>query len=329
MDNTFAARSARLSRDFPARSPPIHPRVPTTRPQQAETDSAATIETSQPIAQLPDHETASQLVQRLRIAPDLVQVYCSTHPSERPLFVSQALLMQKSPLLLATAIQPPHHHHGHHHRSIGPASLFPTLDLSAHSPNPTVLSIFIYWLFHSRVPDAAVVDVNVDVVSPNRTPYQHQHQQQQHQISLTHAWNFAKDWNLPLLQNEILKAFFRTLEEEEEPLDAKTFETCLEISSAKSALRFALVAFLLWWDDLHEELLGGSRRGGGRGQGRGMLSDTIDIRGVEGFEEDFERALGVWEEEGRRRGRRDAVGDVYVESRPWGRERPRAELFFV
>lgn len=320
MDNTFAARSARLSRDFPARSPPIHPRVPTTRPQQAETDSSATIETSQPIAQRPDHETASQLVQRLRIAPDLVQVYCSTHPSERPLFISQALLMQKSPLLLATAIQPPHHHHGHHHRSIGPASLFPTLDLSAHSSNPTVLSIFIYWLFHSRVLDAAV---DVNVVSPNRT--QHQHQHQQHQISLTHAWNFAKDWNLPLLQNEILKAFFRTLEEEEEPLDAKTFETCLEISSAKSALRFALLAVLLWWDDLAEELLGGSRRGGGRE----MLSDTIDIRGVEGFEEDFERALGVWEDEGRRRGRRDAVDNIYVESRPWGRERPRAELFFV
>lgn len=321
MDNTFAARSARLSRDFPARSPPIHPRVPTTRPQQAETDSSATIETSQPIAQLPGHETASQLVQRLRIAPELVQVYCSTHPSERPLFISQALLMQKSPLLLATAIQPPHHHHhhGHHHRSIGPASLFPTLDLSAHSPNPTVLSIFIYWLFHSRVPDAAV---DVNVVSPNQTPHQHQ----QHQISLTHAWNFAKDWNLPLLQNEILKAFFRTLEEEEEPLDAKTFETCLEISSAKSALRFALLAVLLWWDDLHEGLLGGSRRRGGRE----MLSDTIDIRGVEGFEEDFGRALGVWEDEGRRRGRRyNAVDDVYVESRPWGRERPRAELFFV
>lgn len=320
MDNTFAARSARLSRDFPARSPPTHSRVPSTRPQGAETDSSATIETSQPIAQRPDHETASQLVQRLRIAPDLVQVYCSTHPSERPLFISQALLMQKSPLLLATAIQPPHHihgHHHHHHRSIGPASLFPTLDLSAHSPNPTVLSIFIYWLFHSRVPDAAVVDV----VSPNQTPHQHQ----QHQISLTHAWNFAKDWNLPLLQNEILKAFFRTLEEEE-PLDAKTFETCLEISSAKSALRFALLAVLLWWDDLHEELLGGSRRRGGRE----MLSDTIDIRGVEGFEEDFERALGVWEEEGRRRGRRyNAVDDVYVGSRPWGRERPRAELFFV
>lgn len=127
------------------------------------------------------------------------------------------------------------------------------------------------------------------------------------------------------MQNEILKAFFRTLEEEEEPLDAKTFETCLEISSAGSALRFALLAVLLWWDDLHEELLGGSRRGGGRE----MLSDTIDIRGVEGFEEDFERALGVWEDEGRRRGRRDAVDDVYVESRPWGRERPRAELFFV
>lgn len=324
MDNTFAARSARLSRDFPARSPPIHPRVPTTRPQQAETDSSATNETSPPIAQLPDHETASQLVQRLRIAPDLVQVYCSTHPSERPLFISQALLMQKSPLLLATAVRPPHHHHGHHHRSIGPASLFPTLNLSAHSPNPTVLSIFIYWLFHSRVPDAAIVDVNVNVVSPNQTPHHHQHQQ--HQISLTHAWNFAKDWNLPLLQNEILKAFFRTLEEEE-PLDAKTFETCLEISSAKSALRFALLAVLLWWDDLHEELLlGGSRRG----RGREMLSDTIDIRGVEGFEEDFERALGVWEEEGRRRGRRyNAVDDVYVESRPWGRERPRAELFFV
>lgn len=321
MDNTFAARSARLSRDFPARSPPIHPRVPTTRPQQAETDSSATIETSQPIAQLPDHETASQLVQRLRIAPDLVQVYCSTHPSERPLFISQALLMQKSPLLLATAIQPPHHHHGHHHRSIGPASLFPTLDLSAHSPNPTVLSIFIYWLFHSRVPDAAVVDVNV--VSPNQTPHHHQHHQ--HQISLTHAWNFAKDWNLPLFQNEILKAFFRTLEEEG-PLDAKTFETCLEISSAKSALRFALLAVLLWWDDLHEELLGGCRRGGGRE----MLSDTIDIRGVEGFEEDFERALGLWEDGERRRGRRyNAVDDLYVESRPWGRERPRAELFFV
>lgn len=321
MDNTFAARSARLSRDFPARSPPIHPRVPTTRPQQAETESSATIETSQPIAQFPEHETASQLVQRLRIAPDLVQVYCSTHPSERPLFISQALLMQKSPLLLATAIQPPHHgHHGHHHRSIGPASLFPTLDLSAHSPNPTVLSIFIYWLFHSRVPDAAV---DVNVASPNQSPYQHQHQQ--HQISLTHAWNFAKDWNLPLLQNEILKAFFRTLEEEE-PLDAKTFETCLEISGAKSALRFALLAVLLWWDDLHEELLGARRREGGRE----MLSDTIDIRGVEGFEEDFERALGVWEEEGRRRGRRyNAVDDVYVESRPWGRERPRAELFFV
>lgn len=319
MDNTFAARSARLTRDFPARSPPIHPRVPTTRPQQAETDSPATIETSQPIAQLPDHETASQLVQRLRIAPDLVQVYCSTHPSERPLFISQALLMQKSPLLLATAIQPPHHHHGHHHRSIGPASLFPTLNLSAHSPNPTVLSIFIYWLFHSRVPDAPAAAVDVNVVSPNQTPHQHQ-------ISLTHAWNFAKDWNLPLLQNEILKAFFRTLEEEEEPLDAKTFETCLEISSAGSALRFALVAFLLWWDDLAEELLGGSRRRGGRE----MLSDTIDIRGVEGFEEDFERALGVWEDEGRRRGRRyNAVDDVYVESRPWGRERPRAELFFV
>lgn len=320
MDNTFAARSARLSRDFPARSPPTHSRVPPTRPQGAETDSSATIETSQPIAQLPDHETASQLVQRLRIAPDLVQVYCSTHPSERPLFISQALLMQKSPLLLATAIQPPHHHHGHHHRSIRPASLFPTLDLSAHSPNPTVLSIFIYWLFHSRVPDAAV---DVNVVSPNQTPHQHQHQQ--HQISLAHAWNFAKDWNLPLLQNEILKAFFRTLEEEE-PLDAKTFETCLEISSAKSALRFALLAFLLWWDDLAEELLlGGSRRGG-----REILSDTIDIRGVEGFEEDFERALGVWEDEGRRRGRRyNAVDDVYVESRPWGRERPRAELFFV
>lgn len=324
MDNTFAARSARLSRDFPARSPLIHPRVPTTRPQQAETDSSATIETSQPIAQFPGHETASQLVQRLRIAPDLVQVYCSTHPSERPLFISQALLMQKSPLLLATAVQPPHHHHGHHHRSIGPASLFPTLDLSAHSPNPTVLSIFIYWLFHSRVPDAAAVDVDVDVVSPNQTPHQHQHQQ--HQISLTHAWNFAKDWNLPLLQNEILKAFFRTLEEEEEPLDAKTFETCLEISSTGSALRFALLAVLLWWDDLHEELLGGSRTGGGRE----MLSDTIDIRGVDGFEEDFERALGVWEEAGRRRGRRyNAVDDVYVESRPWGRERPRAELFFV
>lgn len=322
MDNTFAARSARLSRDFPARSPPIHPRVPTTRPQQAETDSSATIETSQPIAQLPDHETASQLVQRLRIAPDLVQVYCSTHPSERPLFISQALLVQKSPLLLVTAIQPPHHHRDHHHRSIGPASLFPTLDLSAHSPNPTVLSIFIYWLFHSRVPDAAAAAVDVNVVSPNQTPHQHQ----QHQISLTHAWNFAKDWNLPLLQNEILKAFFRTLEEEEEPLDAKTFETCLEISSAKSALRFALLAVLLWWDDLHEELLGGSRRRGGRG----MLSDTIDIRGVEGFEEDFERALGVWEDEGRRRGRRyNAMDDVYVESRPWGRERPRAELFFV
>lgn len=324
MDNTFAARSARLSRDFPARSPPIHPRVPTTRPQQAETDSSATIETSQPIAQLPDHETASQLVQRLRIAPDLVQVYCSTHPGERPLFISQALLMQKSPLLLATAIQPPHHHHHHdyHHRSIGPASLFPTLDLSAHSPNPTVLSIFIYWLFHSRVPDAAAA-VDVNVVSPNQTPHHHQHHQ--HQISLTHAWNFAKDWNLPLLQNEILKAFFRILEEEE-PLDAKTFETCLEISSAKSALRFALLAFLLWWDDLHEELLGGSRRRGGRE----MLCDTIDIRGVEGFEEDFERALGVWEDEGRRRGRRgDAVDDVYAESRPWGRERPRAELFFV
>lgn len=321
MDNTFAARSARLSRDFPARSPPIHPRVPTTRPQQAESDSSAILETSQPIAQLPDHETASQLVQRLRIAPDLVQVYCSTHPSERPLFISQALLVQKSPLLLATAIQPPHHHHrDHHHSSIGPASLFPTLDLSAHSPNPTVLSIFIYWLFHSRVPDAAVVDV----VSPNQTPHQHQHEQ--HQISLTHAWNFAKDWNLPLLQNEILKAFFRTLEEEE-PLDAKTFETCLEISGAGSALRFALLAVLLWWDDLHEELLlGGSRRRGGRE----MLSDTIDIRGVEGFEEDFERALGVWEDEGRRRGRRyNAVDDVYVESRPWGRERPRAELFFV
>lgn len=125
------------------------------------------------------------------------------------------------------------------------------------------------------------------------------------------------------MQNEILKAFFRTLEEEE-TLDAKTFETCLEISSAGSALRFALLAVLLWWDDLHEELLGGSRRGGG------MLSDTIDIRGVEGFEEDFERALGVWEDEGRRRGRRyNAVDDVYVESRPWGRERPRAELFFV
>lgn len=325
MDNTFAARLARLSRDFPARSPPIHPRVSATRPQQAETDSSATIETSQPIAQFPEHETASQLVQRLRIAPDLVQVYCSTHPSERPLFISQALLMQKSPLLLATAIQPPHHHHGHHHRSIGPASLLPTLDLSAHSPNPTVLSIFIYWLFHSRVPDAAIVDVDVNVVSPNQTPHQHQ----QHQISLTHAWNFAKDWNLPLLQNEILKAFFRTLEEEEEePLDAKTFETCLEISSAKSALRFALLAVLLWWDDLQEELLGGSRRRGGRG--REMLSDTIDIRGVEGFEEDFERALGMWEDEGRRRGRReDAVDDVYVESRPWGRERPRAELFFV
>lgn len=324
MDNTFAARSARLSRDFPARSPPAHSRVPSTRPQGAKTDSSATIETSQPIAQLPDHETASQLVQRLRIAPDLVQVYCSTHPSERPLFISQALLMQKSPLLLATAIQPPHHHHGHHHRSIGPASLFPTLDLSAHSPNPTVLSIFIYWLFHSRVPDAAIVDVNVNVVSPHQTPHQHQHQQ--HQISLTHAWNFAKDWHLPLLQNEILKAFFCTLEEEEEPLDAKTFETCLEISSAGSALRFALLAVLLWWDDLYEELLGGSRRRGGRE----MLSDTIDIRGVEGFEEDFERALGVWEEEGRRRGRRyNAVDDVYVESRPWGRERPRAELFFV
>lgn len=129
------------------------------------------------------------------------------------------------------------------------------------------------------------------------------------------------------MQNEILKAFFRTLEEEEEPLDAKTFETCLEISSAKSALRFALLAVLLWWDDLHEELLlGGSRRRGGRE----MLSDTIDIRGVEGFEEDFERALGVWEDEGRMRGRRyNAVDDVYVESRPWGRERPRAELFFV
>lgn len=326
MDNTFAARSARLSRDFPARSPPIHHRVPPTRPQQAKTDSSAILETSQPIAQLPDHETASQLVQRLRIAPDLVQVYCSTHPSERPLFISQALLMQKSPLLLATAIQPRHHHHCHHHRSIGPASLFPTLDLSAHSPNPTVLSIFIYWLFHSRVPDAAIVDVNV--VSPNRTPHHNQHQQ--HQISLTHAWNFAKDWNLPLLQNEILKAFFRTLEEEEEPLDAKTFETCLGISGAGSALRFALLAVLLWWDDLHEELLlGGSRRGGGRGRGREMLSDTIDIRGVEGFEEDFERALGVWEDEGRMRERRDAVDDVYVGGRPRGRERPRAELFFV
>lgn len=132
------------------------------------------------------------------------------------------------------------------------------------------------------------------------------------------------------MQNEILKAFFRTLEEGEEPLDAKTFETCLEISSAGSALRFALLAVLLWWDDLHEELLlGGSRRGGGRGRGRGLLSDTINIRGVEGFEEDFERALGVWEDEGRRRGRRDAVDDVYVGSRPWGRERPRAELFFV
>ncbi|KAF2206355.1 hypothetical protein CERZMDRAFT_103476 [Cercospora zeae-maydis SCOH1-5] len=239
----------------------------------------------------PATETAYDLLLRLR-APDsgLVRVQCTAELNKRPLLISRTLLERASPRLAAEL-----KHHD-------------TLRLDT---NEIVYATFVYWLYHNRVPQPG--DFSGDSIE-FATDREKEELKGEFQVLLVQSWSFAEHWSIPRLQNAIMDTLFTTLTSED-MMHPKVMKACLEISRAKSAMRFALFGYMLWSDsvkqqhdpELYDEELE-------------LLMDTVDIREVKGFDEDFLLAteLLVW------RGREArAIGELA------DGEMPEAEKFHV
>ncbi|KAM3418172.1 hypothetical protein BST61_g6375 [Cercospora zeina] len=240
----------------------------------------------------PPTETAFDLLLRLR-APDseLVFVQCTADRNKRPLLISRILLEQASPLFAAE---------------------LKDRDTLRLDTNEIVYATFVYWLYHNRVPEPR--DFSGASSEPS-TDREKEGLRGEFQVLLAQSWSWAEHSSIPRLQNAIMDTFFDTLTSED-MMHPKVMKACLEISKAKSAMRFALIGYMLWSDNVkqqHDPELFGKEE-------LGLLIDTVDIRGVEDFDEEFLLAteLLVWQ------GREAlAIGELA------DGEMPNAERFYV
>lgn len=213
----------------------------------------------------PAAETAFDLLSRLR-APDaeLVRVHCTDNINERPLLISRTLLEQASPLLASEL------------------RYDDTLELDT---GPVVYAIFVYWLYHGRIPEPR--NFHGDLSEP-LTDYE----RGDFQAILASSWAFAEDWRVPRLQNAIMDTLFDTFTTGD-TIAPDVMKECLGISRKESAMRFALIFYMLWSDNVKQQQDPGSSE-----EETKLLVDTVDIGEVAGFDDDFMLATEVlvWRE---------------------------------
>lgn len=249
------------------------------------------------------NETAFELLRILR-APEtysFVHVHYSRERTERPLLICRSILMRTSPIFAANLDR--------HCLLNDPNILYLDTEFS-------VFVLLVHWMFHQEVPKPQDFDgEQTDVVDDDdRGSYQ---------IMLVKSWAFAEKWSIPDLQNAIMESLFGTFSEA--AIDADVLSTCLQISRKDSAMRFALIGYMLWSDEVQEQI--------GLNETVDILADLVDISHVDGFEENFLLAAEVFDLEGRELDRLSAMNvdttQTYVVGVPAGRERPRAERYFV
>ncbi|PIA92317.1 hypothetical protein CB0940_09843 [Cercospora beticola] len=256
-------------------------------PTVHEGEDGVSCDTTQLVTSPQTTETSLELLRRLR-APDaeLIRVQCTRDVSERPLLISRSLLEHASPLFVTKL---------RYHDTL-------VLDT-----NVFVYAIFIYWLYHERVPEPG--DFNGDWSKPLT-----EHERGEFQVLLVSSWTFAEQWHVPRLQNAIIDALFDTFTTGE-TVAPDVMESCLKISRKESAMRFALMFYMLWSDNIKQQQDTGSSE-----EGMKLLVDTVDIGEVAGFDDDFMLATEVlvWRE-------REALAlGEFVDG-----EMPKAEKFYV
>ncbi|KAI5365003.1 hypothetical protein Slin15195_G045410 [Septoria linicola] len=249
------------------------------------------------------NETAFELLRVLR-APEtykFVHVHYSRERTERPLLICRSILMRTSPLFAADL--------NRHCLLNDPNTLYLDTEFS-------VFVILVYWMFHQQVPKPQDFDGEYTEVvdEDDRGSYQ---------IMLVKSWAFAEKWSILDLQNAIMENLFSTFSEA--AIDADVLSTCLQISRRDSTMRFALIGYMLWSDEVQEQI--------GLSEAEDVLADLVDISRVDGFEENFLLAAEVFDLKGRELDRLSAMNvdntQTYVVGVPAGRERPRAERYFV
>lgn len=235
-------------------------------PTTHEGEDGISCDTTQLVTSPQTTETSLELLRRLR-APDaeLIRVQCTRDVSERPLLISRSLLEHASPLF-GTKLR-----------------YDDTLVLDT---NVFVYATFIYWLYHERVPEPG--DFNGDWSKPLT-----EHEKEGFQILLVSSWAFAEQWRVPRLQNAIMDTLFDTFTNGD-TIAPEVMKECLEISRMESAMRFALIFYMLWSDNIKQQQDPGSSE-----DGKKLLVDTVDIGEVAGFDDDFMLATEVlvWREE--------------------------------
>ena len=170
-----------------------------------------------------------------------------------------------------------------------------------------ILAIFVFWMFHSRVPGLHEVGKYSSIPS--------QDDEDDYQTLLVRTWVFADSVDLPGLQNALMARLFDALDNPARDLTAETLQILLLVSEANTSMRWALVQYMLWWEDQ-------STRGMNdyEPMPHPRLEPYIDVEEVKGIEADLHAARevrsGMNEQERKKRptAKMFLVCDMYAKS---------------
>lgn len=215
----------------------------------------------------PPPENVLQLFQRLHhVEGDTIRVYASEDDAE-PIFVQEGLLR----LVFRGSLW--------FKFTIAQMDLKSTSRLVLYTQQD-VLAMFLFWVFHARVPGLHEVGQYPSIPS--------QDDEDDYQTLLVRTWVFADSVELPGLQNALMTKLFDAFDNPAKDITAETLQICLLASEAGTKMRWALLQYFLWCED-HSE----------RGsddcelQHHARLQPYIDVEGVKEIEADLEDARTV------------------------------------
>lgn len=197
-------------------------------PSMASIDKASTHRSQARSPPRPPVENVLQLLERLQhVQGDLIRIYTSDDLVE-PIFVQEGLLR----LVFRGSFW--------FERTMRQMEFEGTDRLVLHTQED-ILALFVFWAFHTRVPGLHEFGKYHSIPS--------QDDEDDYQTLLVRTWVFADSVDLPAFQNALMVKLFDALDNPAKDLTAETLQICLLVSESATRMRWALVQYMLWWED--------------------------------------------------------------------------------
>ncbi|KAI5365004.1 hypothetical protein Slin15195_G045420 [Septoria linicola] len=213
----------------------------------------------------PPRESVMALLDRLQyVGGDLLSIHANEHDIQ-PIFVQEGLLR----LVFRDSTWFKH-----------TMECMPTNRLVLNVQRD-VLAVFMYYVFHGRVP--GLHEVGQYAIIPS------QDDEDDYHTLLVLTWVFAESVELSSLQNALMAKLFDGFDNPAKNLTSETLQICLLVSESGTKMRSALIEYALWLEKQHNP-----GNDGCEPTSQSRLQPYVDLAEIKSIEKDLKEARAVW-----------------------------------